>query len=100
MPSSSLARVWADRPSRHGREDEDLLPEPGSPELSEDEEEAEGEGNSDEPEFLADDEETPEEEVSPVHVEVSARDQLTADFQLRAGRAGIFPNAVTLVEYV
>lgn len=90
-----LTRVWADRGNRCGREDEDLVPEPGSPELSEGGEEAEdkGGGNADgEPEFLTDDEVTPNGRGSPVHVEISARDRLTADFQLHAARAGIFSN--------
>ena len=83
-PSSSgpppLTRVWAGRASRHGREDEDLVSEPGSPELSEDGDEAENnrEQNADDPEFLTND------EASPTHVEISVREQLTANFQLRA----------------
>ena len=88
-PSSSpLAHVWASRKSWCEHADEDLVSDPGSPELSEaDEDEVEGNEGLDinEPEFLTDDEET------PVHVEISARDQLTADFQLRATQAGMLP---------
>ena len=97
-PSSSgpppLTRVWAGCASRHGREDEDLVSEPGSPELSEDGDEAENnrEQNANDPEFLTDD------EVSPTHVEISAREQLTADFQLRAARAGMSLITITLCE--
>ena len=87
--SSSLACVWADRAGRPGREDEDLVPEPGSPELSEDEGGAEGEG-SDECEFLTDEEETLDSNISAVHVEISPEGLLTTDFQLCATRAGTF----------
>ena len=82
---SPLTRVWAARASRREREDKDLVPEPDSPELSEDEDEVEGDGSldADEPNFLTDDE-----EPAPVHVEIPARERLTADFQLRATKAG------------
>ena len=95
VSSPPLTRVWADRANRHGREDEDLVPEPDSPQLSEDEEEAEDEGRGDveEPEFLTDDERTSgSAEGTLVHVEISTRDQLNADFQLHAARAGVFLN--------
>ena len=84
---SRLTQVWADRTSRREREDEDLVSEPGSPEPSEDEGEAEGDRSQDvdEPVFLSDDEGP----SPPVHVEISAQDQLTADFQLRATKAGM-----------
>jgi len=97
-PSSSrpppLTHVWAGRASRHGREDEDLVSEPGSPESSEDEDEAENNGKqkTDDPELLTDD------EASPTHVEISAREQLTADFQLRAAQAGMSLITITLCE--
>lgn len=97
-PSSSpLTRVWASRESRCERADEDLVSNPGSPESSEaDEDEVEGnEGlDTNEPEFLTDDEET------PVHVEISARDQLTTDFQLRATEAGMLPFFTHLFQVV
>ena len=82
---SPLTCVRADRTGRREREDEDLVPEPGSPEPSEDEDEAENDGNldPDEPELLSDDEEP------RVHVEIPATEQLTAGFQLRATRAGM-----------
>ena len=85
-PSLPLTRVWANRPSRHEREDEDLIPEPGSPELSENEDQAEGDENldPDEPVFLSDDEEPP-----IAHIEISAREQLNSGFQLRAAKAGM-----------
>jgi len=81
----TLTHIWANRASRHEREDEDLVPDPGSPELTEDEDETEGSENldPDEPEFLSDDEEP------PTHVEISPMEQLTADFQLRAAEAGM-----------
>ena len=88
--SSSLARVWADRAGRPGHEDEDLVPEPGSPELSEDEGGAEGEG-SDEREFLTDEEETLDSNISAVHV--APEGLLTTDFRLCATRAGTFLTA-------
>ena len=74
-----LAHIWADRASRREREDEDLLSEPGSPELSsEDEDETEnGNLDCDEPVFLSDDEDPD----PPVHMEISATEQLTTDFQ-------------------
>jgi hypothetical protein len=78
-----LTRMWPNRASRREREDEDLLdsPEPSSPELSEDED---GRNNeSDEPEFTSDD------ERPLVHVEISATDRLTADFQAHAVKAGM-----------
>ena len=58
---------WA---NQNCHEDEDLLPEPGSPELSEDEEveRDEGGGDIDEPGFLS------EEDEVPTHVEISVRD--------------------------
>jgi len=81
-----LARIWADRANRREREDEDLVSEPGSPELSsKDEDEMENRNlGPDEPQFLSDDEEAP-----LVHVEISATEQLTADFQHHAARAGM-----------
>jgi len=84
-PSTPLACIWANRASRHEREDEDLVSDPGSPELTEDEDEAEGckTLDPDEPEFLSDD------EAPPTHVEISVMEQLTADFQLRAAKAGM-----------
>ena len=53
---SPLTRIWAHLASRREREDEDLVSEPGSPELSEDEGKTETNGNldPDEPEFLSD----------------------------------------------
>ena len=80
-----LTRVWAGHASQCGREDEDLVSEPGLPESSADEDEAENNGRQDtgDPELLTDDDEP------PVHVEISAREQLTADFQLRATRASM-----------
>jgi hypothetical protein len=89
--SSPLTRIWTNRASRHEREDEDLVSEPGSPESSEDEDENDGSLDADEPAFLTDDEEP------PVHVEISARDQLTADFQLRATRAGML--LITIIPF-
>lgn len=80
-----LIHVGADRAGWQGREDEDLVPEPGSPMLSEDEDESEDGGlDYAEPEFVSDD------EGPPVRVEIPARAQLTADFQLRAAKAGMF----------
>lgn len=83
--SSPLTHVWAGRAGQHQREDEDLVSEPESPELSGDEDEVKNDGNqdADEPEFLTDDEEP------PTHVEIPARNRLTADFQLHATRAGM-----------
>jgi hypothetical protein len=84
-PPSPLTRVWAGHASQCGCEDEDLVSEPGSPEPSEDKDEAEDDGTQDidDPELLTDDEEP------PTHVEISAREQLTADFQLCVLRAGM-----------
>ena len=84
-PPPLLTRVWAGRASRREREDEDLVSEPDSPESSEDEDEAENNGNldPDEPEFLSDDEEP------RIHVEISAAERLTAGFRLHAARAGM-----------
>lgn len=83
-PSTPLDRVWANRASRREREDEDLVSDPGSPELSEDDDETGSNGNldPDEPELLTDD------EGPPAHVQILATDQLSADFQLRAAKAG------------
>ena len=95
--SSLLDRVWAGRASQCGREDEDLVPVPGSPESSEDEEEAENDerkGFSDEPDFLSDDDEPTSIRPTPVHLGISARDQLTVDYQSQAARAGAFLTAV------
>ena len=97
--SSPLTRVWADRADHPGREDEDLLPEPGPPELLEDEGGDEDEG-SDEPEFLTDEEETPDSNGSTVHVEVSLRGLLTTKFQLCATRAGTFLTAIASFEFL
>lgn len=90
-PSPPLTHVWANHRSWRGCEDEDLVSEPGSPEQSEDEDEVENDGNPDpdEPKFLSDDEEP------LAHVEISARDQLTAGFQLHSARAGM-SSAVTI----
>ena len=91
-----LARIWADRASRREREDEDLLSEPGSPEISSEDEDEIGSGNldPDEPVFLSDDEDT-----DPlVHVEISATEQLTADFQYRAAKAGMSPIIATVCQ--
>lgn len=87
---SPLTHVWASRTNRREREDEDLVSDPGSPEPSEDENETDNDGRvgADEPKFLTDDEEP------PVHVEISAGDQLTTGFQLHAARAGM-PRAAT-----
>jgi hypothetical protein len=84
-PSPPLTHVWASRASRREREDEDLVSEPGSPELSEEESEAgnERDPHPNEPEFLSDDEEP------QVHAEISATEQLTAGFQVRATIAGM-----------
>jgi hypothetical protein len=98
---SPLTHVWADRADRRGREDEDLLPEPGPPELSEDEDSGNEEGrDADEADFLTDDEVTARDGDAPVHVEITARDQLTAEFQLHAARAGMFLNMVPFIENV
>jgi len=89
-----LARVWASHASRHGREDEDLVSEPGSPEPSEDEDEV-GDNRkqgTDDQELLSDDEE------SQIHVEISAREQLTADFQLCAMKASMSLVAIIFCE--
>ena len=85
-----LARIWADRASRREREDEDLVSEPGSPELSsEDGDETEnGKLDPDEPVFLSDDDDDPD---PLVHVEISATEELTTDFQYRAAKAGMSP---------
>ena len=84
IPSSGINRVWAGRPNQPGREDEDLVSEPGSPEVSEDEDTQDGEmGDGDELGYLTDDDEC-------AHVEISARDRLTANYQLSAARAGTF----------
>lgn len=83
QPSTPLTRIWANRAGRREREDEDLVSEPGSPEPSGGEEEDEdGDMSADEPELLSDD------EAPLVHVEISATDQLTADFQIRLAKAG------------
>ena len=76
--------TWANRASRHEREDEDLFSRPGTPDLSGDEATAgnDGEPVSDEPGFLSDDEEL------HIRAEISTAEQLTAGFQLRAIRAG------------
>ena len=85
-PPLPLTCVWANRPDRHEREDEDLVPEPASPEPSETEDGAKEDENldPDEPVFLSDDEEPP-----IAHIEISAREQLKSDFQLRAAKAGM-----------
>jgi len=81
-----LARIWAGRTNRREREDEDLVSEPGSPGLSSEDEDETGNRNlgPDEPQFLSNDEEEP-----LVHVEISATEQLTANFQHGATRAGM-----------
>ena len=90
-PSTPLARVWANRASRREREDEDLVSEPGSPGPSGDEEEPEGDGDpsADELELLSDD------EAPLVHIEISAAEQLTADFQIHSAKAGMLFTAAT-----
>jgi hypothetical protein len=90
-PSTPLACVWANRTSRHEREDEDLVSEPGSPGPSGDEEEPEDDGDlsADELELLSDD------EAPLVHVEISAVEQLTADFQIHSAKAGTLFTAAT-----
>ena len=84
-PLNPLVRIWVNRAGRREREDEDLVSDPGSPELSDNDDEAEGNGNADpdEPEFLTDD------EGPPIHVQISATEQLSADFQLHAAKAGM-----------
>jgi hypothetical protein len=83
-----LARVWASRGGQCRHKDEDLISKPGSPEpLSDDEDEDEGTEDTDEPSFLTDDE-TRNDEEAPTHVEISARDRVTANFQLCSARAG------------
>jgi hypothetical protein len=86
-----LTLVWDNRASRQERQDEDLVDEPSSPELSEDEGVAENSGgpDPDEPEFLSDDEDLSVDGGQPACVEISASDQLNADFQLRAVEAGM-----------
>jgi hypothetical protein len=79
-----LAHTWANRIDRQGREDEDLVPEPDSPGSSEDEDDHGNERN-DEPNFMSDDEEP------LIHTEIPAAEELTADFQIRATRAGMLP---------
>ena len=81
-----LACIWANHANRREHEDEDLVSEPGSPELSSEDEDEMEDGNlgPNEPQFLSDDE-----EASLVHVEISATEQLTADFQHHAARAGM-----------
>ena len=81
--ATPLMNLDAEYTGWRGQEDEDLVSEPGSPVPSEDEDEA-GDRvlDYDEPEFLSDDEE------SSTHVEIPAREQLTADFQLHAAKAG------------
>lgn len=95
-PPSPLTRIWANRASRREREDEDLVPEPGPPELSEDEDDTENDGtpDADEPEFLTDD------EGPPVHVGISAREQLTAGFQLHAARAGVSLATIIFAKHI
>lgn len=92
-PPPPISHVWVDRPSRREREDEDLVPEPGSPESSENEDGPEGDENQDpdEPDFLSD------EEPPLVHVEIPAREQLNADFQLYAAKAGMLLNTDFLI---
>jgi hypothetical protein len=87
-PSPPLAHIWADRTSRHEREDEDLVSEPGSPEPSGDEDKtwSDRDLGPDEPKFLSDD------EGPDAHMEISATEQLTGDFQLRSTRAGTSPH--------
>jgi len=83
---SPINRVWTSRVDRPGREDEDLVSDPGSPEVSEDEDGEDGEMRSgEEPAFLTDDE-----DQGVARVEISARDRLTANYQLSAARAGMF----------
>ena len=93
-----LARIWADRASRRERQDEDLLSEPGSPELSSEDEDETENGNPDleEPAFLSDDE-SPE---PLVHAEISATERLTTDFQYHGARAGMSPIATVDVKHV
>ena len=97
--SSPLTCVWTDQAGRPGREDKDLLPEPGPPELSEDEGGDEDEG-SDKPEFLTNKEETPDSNESTVHVEVLPRGLFTTKFQLCATRAGTFLTAIASFEFL
>jgi len=89
-----LARIWADRTSRRKCEDEDLLSEPGSPELSSEDENETKNGNldHDEPVFLSDDEDPD----PPVHVEISVTEQLTTDSQYCAAKAGMSPIVVVV----
>jgi hypothetical protein len=84
-PTVPAIRLWPNRASRRERRDEDLVDSPGpsSPQQSEDEAENNGNNDSDEPEFMSDDE-------GPVraHVGISVTEQLTADFQARTVKAG------------
>ena len=81
-----LTRVWTDRAGRREREDEDLVSEPNSPVASEDEDETGDDEDLDheEPDFTSDD------EGPPAHIEIPAGEQITADFQLHAAKAGMF----------
>jgi hypothetical protein len=84
-----------DRAGRRGREDEDLVSEPGSPVPSEDEDDTGDRSlDHDEPEFVSDD------EGPPAHVEIPASKQLTADFQLRAAKAGTFAIMTAFTKHV
>ena len=93
---SPLARIWANRAGRREREDEDLLSEPGSPELSSDDEDEPENGNldPDEPQLLSDDEDPD----SLVHVEISATERLVSGFQYRAAKAGMLPIVVAICQ--
>lgn len=88
--SPPLTHVWASRTSRRECEDEDLVAEPGSPEPLEDEDETGNDENQDpdDPEFLSDNDEL------PVHAEISATEQLTTSFQVRATKAGMLLTTV------
>jgi hypothetical protein len=92
-PSPSLVDVWAGRTYRQERQDEDLCPPLGSPDQSEDEEDG-GSGKAlERPVYLSDDsdDEPPPPDSTPIHVNISARSQLTATYQLDAALAGMFP---------
>jgi hypothetical protein len=92
-----LARVWASRGGQYRHEDVDPIPEPSSPELpSDDEDEDKETEDANEPIFFTDDEICNDYEA-PTHVEISARDQLTANFQLCCARAGMSQTVITLL---
>lgn len=84
--SPPLTHIWANRSGRREREDEDLVSEPDPPGSSEDEDDLGGDENpeDDESDLTSDDEEP------PIHAEIPATEQLTADFQVRATRASKF----------